>query len=518
MRNIRLTIEYDGTGYAGWQVQNRIKKQAKTVQGTIENALHEMLGSKASLIASGRTDSGVHAKAQIANFKTKSRLPAESFQKALNSKLPGDITVLKAEDVSIDFHSRFSAKSKRYRYTILNSRTPRALGRNYFYRCPYKLNLTLMKKEARDLTGRRQFKSFQATDKKKTGTSVRNIKKLSIAKDKDFIHFDIEANGFLHNMVRNIVGTLLEVGRGKLPAGSIKKILKKKDRTKAGPTAPAKGLCLMAVKYIFIVMFSISTFLATGVIAEETGDPRDLNNAGVEFISQGKYKEAAKEFRKVLELDPEFNIARYNLGLSLYNTGRTEEAIAEFKKLTEKSPYFVNAHYNLGTIYLRQKMYKEALERLQKVAELKPDHAEARFNLGFIYYKQGKLDEAIVEYEEGLSVEPDNLRGHLSLGYIYDKKKMYDKAIEEYMIASGIDPDAKQARVAMGYTQSIRDLERSIEEDPNDFLALVHLGHIYYAKKMYEDAIDAYKRALEINPTSEIAESSLEKAVIAAVE
>jgi len=245
MRNIKLTLEYDGTNYAGWQVQN---KKHRTLQETLEKALQKILQKRIKIIGSGRTDAGVHANAQVANFKIDSSIAIEKLQKALNAVLPDDISVIKTEEAGLDFHSRFSAKSKVYRYTILNRPSRSAILRDTAYFFPYPLNLKLMRKEARVLLGRHNFKSFQAADKKERDVT-RTIKNLKITRDKDFIYIDIEADGFLYNMVRNIVGTLIEIGRGKLTQGSTKKILLTRNRKFAGPTVPAKGLCLLKVKY-----------------------------------------------------------------------------------------------------------------------------------------------------------------------------------------------------------------------------------------------------------------------------
>lgn len=243
MRNIKLTIEYDGANYAGWQCQ-----RVKTIQATIEKAIKKIIHERVKLIGSGRTDAGVAALAQVANFKTNSDLPAWKIVRALNAVLPDDIAVIKAEEAGLDFHSCFSAKSKVYRYTILNRPYKSALLRDRAYHIRYPLNLRLMQKEARALLGRHNFKSFQASDKKER-TSVRTIKRLKLRRDGNLIHIDIEADGFLYNMVRNIAGTLIEIGRGKLPPGSLHRIISAKNRRLAGPTAPPKGLCLLEVKY-----------------------------------------------------------------------------------------------------------------------------------------------------------------------------------------------------------------------------------------------------------------------------
>jgi len=251
MRNIKIEIEYDGTNYKGWQIQQRRSSGVgteKTIQGAIERVLSGILQEEIRIIGAGRTDSGVHALGQVANFKTKSKMPMAVMQRALNALLPKDIVIVDIEEAKADFNSRFDARSKTYRYEIMNRNYSTAFDRLYQYHIPYKLDVKLMAKEARFLIGRRDFKSFQAADKRER-MSVRNIRRLSVRKDGPVIIIDIEANGFLYNMVRNIVGTLLEIGRGKLPAGSMRKILRAKDRTKAGPTAPAKGLCLLRVRY-----------------------------------------------------------------------------------------------------------------------------------------------------------------------------------------------------------------------------------------------------------------------------
>lgn len=252
MRNLKLTIEYDGTNYAGWQIQ--IRKDAKTqrhpptIQGTIEKVLSKILQEKIKLIGSGRTDAGVHALCQVANFKTNSNITLKKLKIALNGLLPDDIKVSRVEKVSLNFHSRFDAKAKLYRYTILNRTYPSPHFQNLAYFYPYPLNVRLMQEAARLLLGKHNFKSFQASGSPERNP-IKTIKKLKITKDKDFIHIEIEADGFLYNMARNIVGTLIEIGRGRLNKESLKKILKASDRKLAGPTAPACGLYLCAVKY-----------------------------------------------------------------------------------------------------------------------------------------------------------------------------------------------------------------------------------------------------------------------------
>lgn len=250
MRNILLKIEYDGTNYAGWQKQNNSRK--KTIQETVETALKRILREETKLISCGRTDSGVHAVCHMANFKTLSVIQLFKLRRGLNAVLPNDIVIKEIKETSPDFHSRFKAKSKTYAYTILNGPAPSAILRNYVHHLPYKLNVGLMRREAKSLLGKHNFKSFQASDaewRDSERSSVRTIKKIGIAKNGELVKISVEADGFLYNMVRNIVGTLIEIGRGRLVEGSMRRILRAKDRKLAGPTAPAKGLCLMEVKF-----------------------------------------------------------------------------------------------------------------------------------------------------------------------------------------------------------------------------------------------------------------------------
>ena len=246
MRNLKLEIEYDGTNYAGWQVQP--KGRGKTIQSVIEKTLRKILREKIKLIASGRTDSGVHAKAQIANFFTNSKIPLSKLKLGLNGILPEDIKIVKLSEAPADFHSRFSAKAKVYRYTILNRDYSSPLLRHTVFFYPHPLDTKLMQKEALALLGKHNFSAFQAA-RGRDKNPVKAIKNISVIKKNNFIYIDIEADGFLYNMVRNIAGTLIEIGRGKLPAGSLKKILLSRNRMHAGQTALAKGLCLLKVKY-----------------------------------------------------------------------------------------------------------------------------------------------------------------------------------------------------------------------------------------------------------------------------
>lgn len=243
MRNIRLTVEYDGRDFSGWQVQ----PDKRTVQGEIEKALFILTGEKIRLIGSGRTDSGVHSRGQVANFKTESKIPEDKFYIALNTKLPEDIRVIKSEEVDINFHSRFDAKSKCYRYSIYNSEIAPSLFRDYFCHVPYKLDIDKMKIEAEKFIGEHDFRSFMAsnTDVKDT---VRIIYDLKINQDGKKIYIDIAGNGFLYNMVRIMVGTLVDIGRGKINM-DLEEIILKKNRSFSGQTVVSKGLSLEWVKY-----------------------------------------------------------------------------------------------------------------------------------------------------------------------------------------------------------------------------------------------------------------------------
>ena len=244
MRNIKLTIEYDGTNYCGWQRQARLK----SIQAVIEQSLNKLLQQKVKVFGSGRTDAGVHAKGQVANFQAETGLGLENIRNGLNALLPEEIAVREIEEVSPGFNSRYAAKSKVYRYTILRQETRSPFFRNHSLFIPYKLDMEAMKKAAVYLLGKHDFRSFQTQGKEKRH-SERTIKRLKLSTKENFIYIDIEADGFLHNMVRRMVGVLLEVGRGKLKPVQVRKILEAKDPRLGGPTVPARGLCLMRVKY-----------------------------------------------------------------------------------------------------------------------------------------------------------------------------------------------------------------------------------------------------------------------------
>ncbi len=247
MRNFKVIFEYDGTGFCGWQNQSQGER---TVQGVMEAVLSTVFKNPVKVIASGRTDSGVHAQGQVISFRANTRMKPLEIQRALNSNLPADIAVREAREVKSDFHAQYSVKEKTYRYTVLNRKYRSVFLRDRVYYFPYPLNIPNMRKAAKYLVGRHDFKSFQAHDPLRAERqTVRTVKKISIKKEGDLVNIDVTADGFLYKMVRNISGTLLAIGAGQLPAGEMPKILKAKNRKAASKTAPAGGLCLMAVKY-----------------------------------------------------------------------------------------------------------------------------------------------------------------------------------------------------------------------------------------------------------------------------
>jgi len=247
MRNFKLTLEYDGSGFKGWQSQSQGER---TVQDELERVLFQIFKVRVVAIASGRTDSGVHALGQVVSFKAETKMKSVEILRALRALLPTDMMALDVKEVDLDFHAQYNVKSKTYRYTILNRPYSSAFQRNHCHFFPHPLNLTRMREEAKFFVGKKDFKSFEATDlSRPKHTTVRTIKKMVILKKGHWITIDIQADGFLYKMVRNIVGTLLEAGRGRLAKGEVKRIIQKKDRTKAGETAVPQGLCLMEVKY-----------------------------------------------------------------------------------------------------------------------------------------------------------------------------------------------------------------------------------------------------------------------------
>lgn len=244
MRNIKLTIEYDGTSYGGWQKQ----KNNRTIQQCIEEAIKLLTGEEVELIGSSRTDAGVHAKGMVANFITNSQIPADKFREAINTKLPDDIGIIKSEEVDKNFHSRYDSKGKTYCYTLVNRYEKVCIGRNYVYQVREELNYDLMKEAAKYFLGKHDFKAFK-TNGSSVKTSVRTISGLELELKDDVIKIFVSADGFLYNMVRIIVGTLIEVGKGKIKLEDIESIIRNGDRSKAGPCVPPNGLVLEKVFY-----------------------------------------------------------------------------------------------------------------------------------------------------------------------------------------------------------------------------------------------------------------------------
>jgi tRNA pseudouridine38-40 synthase len=245
MRNIKLTIEYDGTAYHGWQIQAK----DITIQEAIETALSTMTRGKIRLSGSGRTDAGVHALGQVAHFKTESKIPPDAFFAGLNSLLPDDIVITACEEVDDNFHARFSAKIKTYQYRIFNRSVPIAIGRQYAWHIRKKLNVAAMQEAAEHIIGSHDFKSFEGTGSPRAHT-IRTVMHAEFAQQEDgYLIFEITANGFLRFMVRNLVGTLANVGLRKTSPEEFRQILETKNRDLAGATAPPQGLFLVNVEY-----------------------------------------------------------------------------------------------------------------------------------------------------------------------------------------------------------------------------------------------------------------------------
>jgi len=250
MRNIGLILAYDGTDFCGWQRQ----PDAPTIQACLEDALQKLTGAPTAVCGSGRTDAGVHAVHQVANFQTDSTIPGTNFVKALNDLLPPTVRIKFADDVAPDFHARYDVLHKTYRYRIVMTPVCSPLLWRFVCHYPYHLDRRRMAQAARFLEGEHDFTSFaaaDAADDENMKSKVRVIfrSRLLWRPTSSMLVYEVMGKGFLRHMVRNIVGTLIEVGRGKLPPNDIPSILAARDRTQAGPTAPAQGLCLMNVEY-----------------------------------------------------------------------------------------------------------------------------------------------------------------------------------------------------------------------------------------------------------------------------
>ena len=244
VRNIKLTVQYDGSRYRGWQTQ----PGKRTIQGELVEAVSNLVGVRTYVHGASRTDAGVSALGQVALFEIDSPIPTENFPKAINGQLPRDIVVISAEEVPWGFDLMSGVTSKLYRYTIYTGRHRPVLRLNQCWHIPKKLDLEAMNQAAQLLVGTKDFKSFaSAADRREN--SVRTIFRCNVTAEDKWIYVDVEGDGFLYNMVRNIVGTLVEVGKGRWKPEKIKEILEAKDRTAAGQLARAQGLCLMWIKY-----------------------------------------------------------------------------------------------------------------------------------------------------------------------------------------------------------------------------------------------------------------------------
>lgn len=245
MRNIKLTIEYDGKRYLGWQ---RLGDSDKTIQGKIENILKQMTGEEIEIIGSGRTDGGTHARGQVANFKTHSEMSLAEMISFLNRYLPQDIVVKHAEEAAERFHARYNATGKQYSYYVWHAEIPSAFERAYSYHYPQALDVDRMREACSKLIGRHDFMGFSALKKTKKST-VRTIEAITIEEEGSLLHFTFVGDGFLHKMVRIMVGTLLEIGAGTLELKAIDEVFANKVRKNAGETVPAQGLFLDEVYY-----------------------------------------------------------------------------------------------------------------------------------------------------------------------------------------------------------------------------------------------------------------------------
>ena len=244
IRNIKLTIIYDGSEYHGWQIQPGLR----TIQGTLTEAIQELTGAEVRVFGASRTDAGVSALGQVAFVQIDSSIPVENLARVITHRLPPEIAVAEAVEVPQGFDLMGEVKSKLYRYTIFTGQLRPVLQIKHCWHLPAKLDIAAMAQAAAMLVGKKDFKSFAAAADRRQ-TSVRTIFHCDVNRNDDWIYIDVEGDSFLYNMVRNIVGTLVEVGSGRRKPEKINEILEAKDRTAAGPIAPAAGLCLMWIKY-----------------------------------------------------------------------------------------------------------------------------------------------------------------------------------------------------------------------------------------------------------------------------
>jgi tRNA pseudouridine38-40 synthase len=246
MRNIKLVLEYDGTDLCGWQRQ----ENGPSVQQHLEEALAEMIGAPVAVAGASRTDAGVHARGQVASFQTEAAIPLDGFRRGLNGLLPPSIAVVDAEQVPADFHARFSARAKHYRYSILARRDRSPLAARFaWHRGPRSLDLEAMRQGATHLVGEHDFSAFRAAGCS-AKTTIREVTEITIDSMPDgLLNLNVHGNAFLRNMVRIVAGTLVAIGEGRIAAAELTEILTGRDRERAGPTAPPHGLALMRVFY-----------------------------------------------------------------------------------------------------------------------------------------------------------------------------------------------------------------------------------------------------------------------------
>ena len=244
MRNVKVVVEYDGTDYFGFQYQPKVP----TIQGELEKALSKIVKEEVSVYGSGRTDAGVHATGQVINFRTRGTIPIDRLCIAMNSLLPVSISAVAACEVDEDFHARYSARFRRYRYDILTRQNRSALCGRFCWHIAQQLDVDAMREAAAHLIGVHDFSSFACADRD-DGSPIRNVTEIAVRKSGEHLYIDIRANAFLRSMVRVVVGTLVDVGLGRWPSSQIAEILNAADRRRAGKTAPARGLCLVEVEY-----------------------------------------------------------------------------------------------------------------------------------------------------------------------------------------------------------------------------------------------------------------------------
>ncbi len=244
-RNLWMTLAYDGTGFAGWQRQAGVR----TVQEEVERALERVTGRKTPVNGASRTDAGVHSLGQTANFRTPSGLSTAVLQRALNATLPREVRVLSMGRAPEGFHARYHATGKRYAYRIFTGRVPPPFGREYYAHVRYDLSLPAMREAAAAMRGRKDFAAFSTNPGYPRKSTVRTVKAVHLLSRGNFLWIFVDGDGFLYNMVRTMVGTLVDVGRGRFRPGDVEKILESRDRERAGPVMPARGLFLVRVFY-----------------------------------------------------------------------------------------------------------------------------------------------------------------------------------------------------------------------------------------------------------------------------